>query len=193
MPDDRRPEIAVPGGVLVDAGGRCARTQRPSHCPPPFPVGKQRSVAKPGAKVEPRRLLECGRERYRFPDRARLQHAAGSMRWLVAPGLRRQFADECPGPLPERHEPLRGEPFIGHRHGGARHDQRPRQFTAGRQTVSGPQPPIQNRTPDLAIDLAAEVLAPDQADVKGRHSPPSRRIGLVKYARIGTLPVLSFF
>jgi hypothetical protein len=57
----------------------------------------------------------------------------------------------------------------------ARHDQLPCQFTAGRQTLSGPQPPIHNRTPHLATDLTW------------------RGIGLVKYRRIGTSPVPSPF
>src|SRR5918995_6918704 len=44
-----------------------------------------------------------------------------------------------------------------------------------RQTVSGTQLLIQNGMPDLAIDLTAEVPAPDQADAKGHHRPPSRK------------------
>src|SRR4029450_12094865 len=52
------------------------------------------------------------------------------------------------------------------------------QLTAGREGIAGPQPAVDDGPPDLAVDLAGEVLAPHQADVEVHPAQRSPRPGL---------------
>ena len=57
------------------------------------------------------------------------------------------------------------QPLVGHRDRGASHREAARHFARGRQRVAGPEPPIHDGRSQLAIDLSAQRLPADEADV----------------------------
>ena len=101
-----------------------------------------------------------------IPDGPRLQRAFAPRRlglWSLPPN---GLAHEGAGAHPRRHEALRTQPVIGHGYGRARDAKPQRQLSAGWQGIGGPEPPVQDGPLELAVDLPAQILATDQADVE---------------------------
>src|SRR5689334_21367965 len=74
-------------------------------------------------------------------------------------------ADEGAGPLPSAEESLAAEPVVGHADGAARDGQTTGQLPGRRQPLAGRQAAVQDGAAQLPVDLAGQVVAPDQADV----------------------------
>jgi hypothetical protein len=85
-----------------------------------------------------------------------------------------------------RHEPLARQPVVCHRDGGTTDTQMLCQFPSGREDLATPEPTIDDGTPQLPVDLPAQIVATHQADVEIHQIKYIRRIGLVKLAGIGS-------
>jgi hypothetical protein len=185
MMGDGRPQGQLAGRVLVGSLGVFRNPQRPCHQPTPYLMGKQRRVGKPCPKVEAGRAIELGQQvdRVRFPNPAWPQRAVGS-RPCSALCLRQAFAHERPCPRSGGHEAFGGEAIVGGDHGAARNRQRLSQLAAWREIFTRSQLPDTDRGPKLAIDLALQVLATNEADMNGHDPGPRMPVGLVSFARI---------
>src|SRR5919197_3083220 len=103
------------GGMLITASRHVGRPQRPRHKASPRAVREKDRVGESSPEVETRRISECGRQRYRVPDRSRLNQSICSMGVGFAPE-RYTLADKCPGSDLGGDEALPGEALVGDGH-----------------------------------------------------------------------------
>src|SRR5437867_4315863 len=81
---------------------------------------------------------------------------------------------------------LAGEPVVGDAHRRAGHAEAARELARRRQAIAGAEPASDNGTAELPIDLAAEIVAADKADMEFHAANLCPSIGLVDSAGIGT-------
>src|SRR5262249_48220473 len=74
--------------------------------------------------------------------------------------------DECPGARARRHVALAQQAVVGDAHCRPRHAGPLRQLAARRQSVAFAQAAIEDQPPQLTVDLACQVVAPDEADME---------------------------
>src|SRR5512145_2406146 len=81
-------------------------------------------------------------------------------------GGRQVEADVCAGADPGRGKALADQAVVSRADGGARHAEPGREFPRGRQGFAALQASLQDRRPELAVDLTGEIAPADQTDVE---------------------------
>ena len=163
---DGFPEAPVARGTVVHDRALGFQAQLAGHQLSPRVVRKQRRIGEAASEVETNRLGQHGGQLDRIPDGARAQRITDPLFVRPASRRRQMLADDRASAHARRYESFPSEPVIYAGDCRARDRQLPCEFPAGRQWIAGPQLTLQDRPPQLPVDLAAEVLAANQADVK---------------------------